>query len=455
MKRLSTRVAAPARPDAAGIVHLGLGAFHRAHQAVYTEDAMRVTGDRGWGIIGVTQRSDRVRRQLEPQDNLYTVLERGEGAAAPRVVGALSGVVDGEAVPGLLARPSIQVVTLTVTEKGYRHDPATGELDLTDPGIAADLTGRQSKTVVGQLVHGLQRRAGGPPITLLCCDNLAGNGAFLCGLVLSFCAAAGLDSLTTWIEDNVRFPASMVDRIAPATTEVDRREAEDRLGYRDEALVVTEPFSQWVIEDDFAAPRPAWERVGAVLAKDVEPWERLKLRVLNASHSMLAYFGLLLGHESIADAVRDPVLRQACLGMIAEDVLPVLRPPSEVDVEDYAHTVLARFANPALRHTTAQVASDGSQKLGPRLLGTVADLRAAGRSPRWIPFVIAAWLRHVATDALRDPLAAELRAAASPLDVRRIFPDDAAFRDQVMAAHTRLTAADPRAVLREVLDERG
>jgi fructuronate reductase len=441
-------------PDATvGIVHLGIGAFHRAHQAVFTEEAMAAEGVGHWGICGVTQRSRGVVDQLIPQDGLYGVLERSDRGVSIRVVGSVLEVVSATEQPELvrsrIADPAVGVVTLTVTEKGYRHDPATGELDLTDPEIVADLSGRQSKTVVGQLVHGLQGRTGGPPITLVCCDNLAGNGAFLRGLVRSFCAAAGLDSLTTWIEDNVRFPATMVDRIAPATTEADRLEAEARLGYRDEALVVTEPFSQWVIEDDFAAPRPAWERVGAVLTEDVEPWERLKLRVLNASHSMLAYFGLLLGHESIADAVRDPVLRQACLRMITEDVRPVLRPPSEVDVDDYARTVLARFANPALRHTTAQVASDGSQKLGPRLLGTVADLRATGRSPRWIPFVIAAWLRHVATDGLRDPLAAELRAAASPLDVRRIFPDDAAFRAQVMAAHARLTAVDPRAVLAE------
>jgi fructuronate reductase len=170
---------------------------------------------------------------------------------------------------------------------------------------------------------------------------------------------------------------------------------------------------------------------------------------------MLAYFGLLLGYESIAGAVGDPVLRDACLAMIGDDVAPVLNPPSDVDVDQYARTTLARFANPALRHTTAQVASDGSQKLGPRLLGTVADMRAAGRSPRWIPFVVAAWMRHVVTATeLADPLAAELRAAASPLDVRRVFPGEPAFREQVLTAYRRLTVVDPRTVLREVLDER-
>lgn len=439
------------RPESAGIVHFGLGAFHRVHQAVYTEDAMRVSGDRSWGIIGV---SSRMRRVLEPQDYLYTVVERGEGAAPPRVVGALTDVVPGPQVPELLARPAIRVVTLTVTEKGYRHDPATGSLDLTDPAIVADLNGEQPGTVVGQLVHGLRLRMGGPPITVVCCDNVPGNGKFLHALVREFCQAAGLTALHDWIEATVRFPGTMVDRIAPATTAADLAEADHEPGYRDDALVVTEPFSQWVIEDDFAAARPAWDRAGAVLTADVEPWERLKLRVLNASHSMLAYFGLLLGHESIADAVNDPVLRDACRAMLADDVLPALRPPSEVDVEAYVRTTLARFANRALRHTTAQVASDGSQKLGPRLLGTEVDLRATGRESRWLPLVVAAWTRHVETATrLVDPLAADLRAASFPLDV--IFRGDPAFRARVVAARDRLVAEDPRSVLREVLEGRG
>lgn len=434
------------RPESTGIVHFGLGAFSRAHQVVYTEDAMLATGDRSWGVLGV---SNRMRGVLEPQDYRYTVLERGEGAAAPRMVGALSGVVRGEDVPELLARPQIRVVTLTVTEKGYRHDPATGKLDLGDPEITGDLTGKQSKTVVGQLVHGLRRRVGGPPLTVVCCDNLPGNGEFLRGLVESFCHAAGLGALADWIGDNVTFPSTMVDRITPTTTEDDLREAERELGYRDEALVVTEPFRQWVIEDSFAGDRPAWERAGAVFTADVEPWERLKLRVLNASHSLLAYFGLLLGHATIAEAVGDPVLRDACSGMITDDVLPVLDAPT--DAVEYGRTTLARFANPALRHTTKQVASDGSQKLGPRLLGTATDLRTRGREPRWIPYVVAAWLRHVeTTEDLRDPLAEELRT--DPL--RRVLPDDPDFRGQVLAAHRQLVHEDPRAVLKEVLDGR-
>jgi len=466
----------PRRPEEIGIVHLGLGAFHRAHQAVFTEDAMRASGRWDWGIVGVTQRSDRVLRQLAPQENLYTVVERGEGAAAPRVVGALRGVLNGNAEPesvlDWLARPSVRVVTLTVTEKGYRHDAASGELDLTDPEVAADLTGRTPKTVVGQLVGGLRRRmtGGGGPITLVCCDNLPSNGRFLHRLVTRFCAAAGLAEVSDWIERNVRFPSTMVDRIVPPTTEADIAEVAGELGYTDEGLVVAEPFAQWVIEDDFAAGRPAWERAGAVLTSDVEAWERLKLRVLNGSHSLLAYFGLLAGHAHIADAVADPVLRTACEAMIADDVLPVLRPPAGVDVLGYRQTTLTRFANRALRHTTAQVAMDGSQKLGPRLLTTVADARAAGHTPRWIPWVLAAWMRHVLDprDAtgkpveLRDPLAAELTSAAagarSPreqaarlLGMRRVFPGDLdpVLAERVLTAHETLATGDLRAALKD------
>ncbi|HVV24397.1 MAG TPA: mannitol dehydrogenase family protein, partial [Pseudonocardiaceae bacterium] len=256
------------RPDLVGIVHLGLGAFHRAHQAVFTDDAMLATGDRSWGICGVTQRSDDVLRRLAPRDNRYTLLERGPGAAPPRVVGSILDVLPGHrdpaAVVAAIARPSVRIVTLTVTEKGYRHDPATGELDLADPEIRADLAGRPPRTVVGQLAAGIAAR-GAAPLTVVCCDNLPDNGRFLRGLVERF---TGADAPAA-----VRFPATMVDRIVPAATDADRAEAHD------DAVVVAEPFRQWVIEDDFATDRPAWDLVGAEFTADVAPWERLKLRV--------------------------------------------------------------------------------------------------------------------------------------------------------------------------------
>ncbi|MBO0826281.1 MAG: mannitol dehydrogenase family protein, partial [Streptosporangiales bacterium] len=294
------RVDPPARR--VGVVHLGVGAFHRAHQAVYTEDA----GD--WGICGVTQRSARVARRLLPQDGLYAVLTKGPGAGDARVVGAVREVLvgpdDPASVVARIADPAVRVVTLTVTEKGYRRDPATGRLRRDDPEVAADLAGRTPRTVVGQLVAGLDARrcTDAGPLTVVCCDNLPSNGPALRALVGDY---VGDDGLAAWIAGSVRFPATMVDRIVPATTDADRAEVTRLLGVVDDGAVVAEPFSQWVIEDDFAADRPAWEKAGAVLTADVAPYETVKLRMLNGAHSTLAYLGALAGHEHIADAVAD------------------------------------------------------------------------------------------------------------------------------------------------------
>ncbi|WP_210435621.1 mannitol dehydrogenase family protein [Saccharopolyspora sp. ASAGF58] len=300
-------------------------------------------------------------------DPLHVSEDRSQVRAQGRHAGlqvARGEGVDPAAVVELLAREDIRVITLTVTEKGYRHDPATGDLDLADHEVLADLTDRPPRTVVGQLVRGLQRRAGtgAGPVTVVSCDNLPANGRTLRRLVQQFIDAAGLAELAAWVSEHMRFPATMVDRIVPATTADDLTEVRTRTGLRDEAAVVAEPFRQWVIEDDFAAARPPWELAGAVLVADVEPWEALKLRVLNASHSMLAYLSLACRHATIAEAVAEPLLAGACRGLIGSEVAPVLAAPSGVDVRDYGESVLARFANPALRHTTAQVAQDGSQK---------------------------------------------------------------------------------------------
>ncbi|GAB7192693.1 mannitol dehydrogenase family protein [Kineococcus sp. NUM-3379] len=420
-----------------GIVHLGIGAFHRAHQAVFTEDAI-AAADGGWGICGVTQRSRDVVDQLGPQDGLYSVLQRSADGVGLRVVGAVRELLfaaeEVGRLLGLLASPAVRVVTLTVTEKGYRHDPATGRLRTADPEVAADLAGRLPRTVVGQLVRGLQARraadAGG--ITLLSCDNLPANGAVLRGLVADFCAAlppAEGGPLARWVEESVRFPSSMVDRIVPATTQEDRAEAGRLLGLEDRGVVVTEPFSQWVVEDDFAAGRPAWERAGAVLTADVAPYEAMKLRLLNGSHSTLAYLGALAGHAHVSDAVRDEGIAGVVERLMAEDVTPTLAVPDGFDVARYRRQLLDRFANPALRHRTVQIAMDGTQKLPQRLLGTVADSLARGHRPRAACLGVAAWMRYVSTARseageplpVDDPLADRLREltapAGSPADV--------------------------------------
>jgi fructuronate reductase len=434
--------ATPPQPDprslTVGQVHLGLGAFHRAHQAVYTEDAVRHTGDNRWGIAAFTQRSGAAAARLAPQDGLYTVVERGVGAAAPRIVGELREVGDASADPAAvvdrISDHEVHVVTLTVTEKGYRHNPVTGELRRDDPHVLADLGSRTPRTVPGVLAHAIARRAatGAGPLTVVSCDNLPGNGRLLERLVHDFADAAGLSAVA---DATVSFPSTVVDRIVPVTTEFDKAQLYESIGVRDEAPVICEPFRQWVIEDRFAGPVPAWSAVGAQLVDDAAPWEQLKLRILNAAHSTLAYLGLRLGYRSIAEAVQDPTLVDVCRRLIAEDVEPSLDVPSGVDVADYGESVLARFANTALPHTTIQIAADGSQKIGPRLLSTVSGRAAQGATARWAAVGIAGWALHVVDPVnaagrpveLADPRADELAAMTAGLPVaeavRRLVTD--------------------------------
>ena len=389
------------------LVHLGIGAFHRAHQAFYTEEC----GD--WGSCGVTQRSPRVAQQLTPQDCLYTLLVRDGPDARPRVIGSVREVLFAGADPGAVAAriadPEVSVVTLTVCEKGYRLDPASGRLRMEDPEIAADLAGRPARTVIGQLTAGLAARfaAGAAPVTVLCCDNLPANGPTVRGLVLDYAQAwaaghPGAARLPDWIGAQVAFPATMVDRIAPATTDADLADVAALIGARDLAAVVAEPFTQWVIEDSFAGPRPAWERAGAQLVSDVEPYEKVKLRMLNGTHSSVAYLGGLAGHEFIAGAVADDVLAAYAQRLMTTDFAPTLTAPPDMDLDVYAGQVLRRFGNTALRYRCAQVAMDGSQKLPYRLRDTIADRLAAGAIPVWATLAFAAWMRHVWTQRADD-----------------------------------------------------
>ncbi len=445
-----------------GIVHLGIGAFHRAHQAVFTDLAAATAGQNDWAIAAVTQRSATVRDQLMPQDGLYSVLERGPDAAPLRLVGSVREVLfaaaDPAAAVGRLSDPAVRVVTLTVTEKGYRRN-GDGRLDLDDPEIQADLAGRSARTAVGQLVSGLRLRwtqdAG--PISILSCDNLPSNGKVLRGLVHDFLDAlptAQVRGLADWIASSVRFPSCMVDRIVPATTGADRAAAQAVLGLADQGVVVAEPFRQWVIEDDFAAGRPAWELADAVMTKDVAPWEAVKLRMLNATHSMLAYLGALQGHDTIAEALRDDQLASLAEALMVHDVAPTLSVPEGLDLDHYRRDVMRRFANPALRHQTVQIAMDGSQKLPVRLLGTIRDRMVSGTIPQFATLAVAAWMTFVAKARdihgrqlpLEDPLADRLRAAAaaggdnprrlvnSLLGVHEIFGTDLAVHDGFRAA---------------------
>ncbi len=456
-----------------GIVHLGLGAFQRAHQAVYTEDALELAFG-PFGICGVSLRSGAVRDRLAPQDGLYTVLTRAAGGERLRVVGCLRellvGAEDPAAVVRRIADPQIAVISLTVTEKGYCHDPATGALDTGHPDIRHDLEQpARPRSAVGVLVGGLElrRRRGAPPPTVLCCDNLPHNGRTLRGVALAF-AALRDDGLARWLEAEVAFPCTMVDRIVPATTAADVAAVEARLGLKDEAPVVAEPFSQWVIEDNFTGPRPAWERVGAELVADVGPYEEMKLRLLNGSHSALAYLGFLASFEHVFEVMAVPEFVIFVRRMMALEVAPTLAVP--VDLAGYQRLLLERFANPAIRHRTAQIAMDGSQKLPQRLLGPIRDQLRAGGPVRHLALAVAAWIRYAAGRdewgqkiAVADPLAVRLgaigaradgdpeRLAAGFLEVREVFgddlPRDPRFRGELRAALASLIGDGARAAV--------
>lgn len=441
---------------APGIVHIGVGAFHRAHQAVYTEEAIAAAGG-DWGIVGVAPRSREVVDRLTEQDGLFSVTTLGTERSDTRVVGSLAAVrhaaADPAAVVGLVADPTIRVVTLTVTEKAYRLDPATGRLQR-DPALLAELTtDRPPATLPGLLVRGLLARAaaGAGPLAVVSCDNLPANGRLLRGLVrqaVEYAATAIAAEAADWIERNVSFPNTMVDRIVPATTPATLAAARRALGVVDLAAVAGEPYTQWVIEDDFPGGRPAWERAGAVLTDDAGPWELLKLRTLNGVHSAVAYLGALAGRETIAEALRMPGLVDLLRHLIARDIAPSFTPPAGVSVVDYGESVLERFANPAIGHRTLQVAMDGSQKLPQRTVPVLLDRRAAGAEPRWAALVVAAWMRFTRGQAddgrplpLDDPLAPAIRSAlaAAPdtpegvadalLGLRAVFPPEFAEDD--------------------------
>ncbi|OLF17472.1 mannitol dehydrogenase family protein [Actinophytocola xanthii] len=385
-----------ARPGV-GIVHLGLGAFHRAHQAVLTRRAMAaVPGD--WAICAVGQRNPTVRDALAAQDGLFTVVERDASGERTEVVDSIREVLLAPAEPELLTSrlSEVEVVTITVTEAGYRHDPATGRLRVDDPDVAADLAGRPPRTVVGQLVRGLaaRRRAGGAGQTVLSCDNLPFNGRLVRGLVREFCQLRGEHELVDWVEASVAFPSTVVDQIVPATTAEDLDRVEERLGLVDLAAVVGEPYRQWVIEDDFAAGRPSWERAGAELVADIAPRQAAKLRLLNGTHSALAYLGMLAGLASTAEAVAREEFAAFATRLVREETGPsLLRFGVEVG-ESEIDTLLTRLANPRISHRLAQIGADGPRKLPQRLLEPAAELLAAGREPRLICLALAGYLRH-------------------------------------------------------------
>ncbi|WP_367348499.1 mannitol dehydrogenase family protein [Sphingobium yanoikuyae] len=435
---------------ARGVVHFGPGAFHRAHQAAAFDQIL--AHDPRWGITGVSLHSRGVADALNPQDGLYT-LALLDARTQYRVIGAIDKVLTHDvpqAILDALVHPDTHIISMTVTEKGYCLDSA-GALDFAHPAIRADIEASRGTewipvSLTGWLVRGLQARrlAGLAGITALCCDNLADNGRKLQAATIAL--AETIDPETArWMRDHVAFPNAMVDAITPATDDALRLRVAEVIGLADAWPIQREAFTQWVIEDQFVGERPPLDLAGIRFAGDVRPFEAAKLRLLNGAHSTLAYVGLGRGHETVAEAMRDPALAAFVERLMREDIAPSLSMPAGFRVDTYISDIVARFANPSIRHFLAQIAWDGSQKLPYRLLDTIFAALASGRPIHRLALPIAAWLRFVERAArdgrsITDPLAGALVARApnwrAILGMREIFGvlgEDPAFCNAVEA----------------------
>lgn len=466
---------------AIGMAHVGVGAFHRCHQAEFTDDALEAEFG-PWGVIGINLRPPRLGPMLGAQDGLYSRALRQDGAVDFRIIGCLGAVVDAEQeherALAALASPAIGIATLTVTEKAYCHHPATGRLDEDHPDIVRDLAAGVPCSLPGVLVAALDRRrrenSGG--MTLVSCDNIPANGRVLAGVVTRF-AALRCPDLVAWIADHVRFPSTMVDRIVPAATAADRAAAAAALGLEDAAAVVGEPFRQWVIEDDFAGPRPRWEAAGAELVADVTDHELVKMRVLNGAQTTLCYLGALTGLENSCDDVRDPDIARFVRRMLLRETVPGLPTGSGIDAGAYVERSFARLANTAIRHGNHQIATDGSQKIVQRLLNPIRGCIARGAGYELLAAAVAAWMAYLLAGSPRfgarwtpaDPWAEAVRRIADETgpDAARLtarivalepifatdLPADAAFCRTVARHLAGFLLGDPRRHLAALLAE--
>ena len=406
------------------IVHFGFGAFHRAHQALLTNRVLNAKGG-DWGICEISLFSgDVLMSQLRAQDHLFTVLEKGAEGNQPIIVGAVNECLNAKldslaAIIEKFCEPQVAIVSLTITEKGYCIDPATGKLDMQNARIIHDLENpAEPHSAPGILVEALHRRRerGLPAFTVLSCDNIPDNGHVVKNAVLGM-AQKRSPELAAWIDEQVSFPGTMVDRIVPAATDASLAEITQALGVEDPCAISCEPFIQWVVEDNFVAGRPEWEVAGVQMVHDVLPWEQMKLRMLNGSHSFLAYLGYLAGYAHINECMEDASFRAAARRLMLDEQAPTLR-ITDVDLTAYADSLIDRFANPALQHRTWQIAMDGSQKLPQRMLeGIRVHLE---RDSPWplLALGVAGWIRYVSgTDErgnaidVRDPLSDKIRTA--------------------------------------------
>jgi fructuronate reductase/mannitol 2-dehydrogenase len=457
------------------MVHIGVGGFHRAHQAVYLDD-LAATGVTDWGVVGVGLHSPQMGQVLAAQDRLHLVVERHPEGDRGRVIGAMTRYLfaphDPEAVLAVLTDERTRVVTMTITGTGYLVNPHTGRFE-PDIDVVSDLAmPGHPVTVFGYLVEALDRRraAGRAPFTVLSCDNMPSNGSAARTAVVTF-ARLRDPGLGDWVEEHVAFPSSMVDRITPTTTIEDRHAIAARLGVQDRWPVVTEPFRQWVVEDSFCNGRPPLERVGVRFVADVAPYEQMKTRLLNGAHSALAYLGYLAGHRTIDEVVSDPVFCSYLRTMMAEEIGPLLPLVPGVDLEEYQRALVRRLANPRMADGLTRLCRRGSTKIASYLLPSVQAARTAGRSYDLLALAVAGWVRFLrgydaagrpvpADDPRRDLMELARRGGTDPRPVlldRAVFGDLGTRPDFVRAVAGHLTDVDrlgPRGAIEAALGVR-
>ncbi|WP_251977262.1 mannitol dehydrogenase family protein [Salinicola avicenniae] len=466
-----------------GIVHFGVGGFHRAHQAMYLDMLMNRGEALDWGIVGVgvMPGDRRMQATLAAQDHLYTlVVKHPEGAYQARVIGSIIDYLyapdDVEKVLETLADPQIRIVSLTVTEGGYNFHHVTGEFDLDNPDVQHDLSAPQPPgTTFGLVVEALARRRerGITPFTVMSCDNIQGNGEVAHKMFVAYARARDAD-LGQWIDEQVPFPNSMVDRITPVTTEADIAEVRDRFDLEDRWPVVCEPFTQWVLEDRFTLGRPRFETVGVQVVDDVMPYELMKLRLLNASHQALTYFGYLAGYRYAHEVCQDPLFVDFLLDYMNLEATPTLRPVPGVDLDDYKRTLIARFANPEIKDTLARLCAESSDRIPKWLLPVIREQlagaeKSGGAEIRRSAAIVASWARYAegvdeqgesitVVDRLKDELMAiagrNRREPTAFIENRQLFGDlvdEPRFRDAYLDALERLHRDGARACVEHLV----
>lgn len=450
------------------IVHIGCGAFHRGHQALITHNVASIS-ESDWGLCEVSLfTGQQIIKNLRAQGHLYSVTEKSSNTTKTQVIGtileSLHPALDGiEAILNKMAEPQVAIVSLTVTEKGYCIEPGSGRLDMSNPMIIHDLQFPEKPTSAIAVIVGalnIRKQNELPAFSVLSCDNIPENGKVVQAAIIDFAQQRDVQ-LANWIKENVSFPSTMVDRIVPAVTDQTLAEIQSALGEVDPCGVVCEPFLQWVIEDNFVSGRPQWELAGAELVEDVLPYEKMKLRMLNGSHSFLAYLGYLAGYEHISDTMQNPEFKQAAYHLMMKEQAPTLSVGSDIDLEKYAELLVERYCNSSLKHRTWQIAMDGSQKLPQRMLESVRWHIANGNDYPFLAAAIAAWLYYIGgvdekgcVISVKDPLAdifieiyknslTKLDAARSILNIKTIFGEDLSedrnFKEAVLNKYSEIS----------------